>query len=116
MQCFIRKRPIFPREIKGNEFDVISCGPSQKTCTVHDARMKADMRNRTMTHYSKMTTPEEDEAAAVKLLFYKSPAAASAALKIQNMFYKSRGKSEDRATRNKRHKAEVALDFSIFKR
>jgi len=46
---------------------------------------------------------------AAKLLFYKSPAAASAALKIQNMFYKSRGKSEDRATRNKRHKAEVAL-------
>ena len=52
---------------------------------------------------------QDEEAAAAKLLFYKSDAAASAALKIQNMFYKSRGKSEDRATRNKRHKAEVAL-------
>ena len=77
VQCFIRKRPIFPREIKGNEFDVISCGPSQKTCTVHDARMKADMRNRTMTHYEfsfdrvfddDATNEEVFDASAAKLV------------------------------------------------
>merc|ERR1712166_1585060 len=65
--------------------------------------------NTSTTSSSKMTTPEEDEAAAAKHEFYQSAAASTAALKIQSMFYKSRGKSNDLATRHKRHKAEVAL-------
>jgi len=51
VQCFIRKRPIFPRELKAREFDVVSCGANRRRCTVHDARMKMDMRNRMMTHH-----------------------------------------------------------------
>ena len=51
VQCFIRKRPIFPRELKSNEFDVITCSVNKRTCTIHDARMHADMCNRFMKHH-----------------------------------------------------------------
>lgn len=51
VQCFIRKRPIFQRELKAFEFDVVTCGANRRRCTIHDARMKADMRNRLMTHH-----------------------------------------------------------------
>ena len=51
VQVFIRKRPIFPRELKASEFDVVSCGPDGRSCTVHDARMHADMRRRFVVHH-----------------------------------------------------------------
>jgi kinesin family member 2/24 len=51
VRVFIRKRPIFPRERKASEFDVVSCGADGRSCTVHDARMRADMRRRFLVHH-----------------------------------------------------------------
>lgn len=39
-----RKRPIFSRELKDGEFDVISCY-NRNRIIVHDARMHADMKH-----------------------------------------------------------------------
>ena len=46
----VRKRPIFKDEIKGSEFDVLTCIHG-KMLTVHDARMHADMRRQLMHHH-----------------------------------------------------------------
>ncbi len=49
--CCIRKRPLFEKEYKNGEFDVISCS-GKKEVIVHDARMHANMKDMLMTHYS----------------------------------------------------------------
>eukprot|EP00854_Cymbomonas_tetramitiformis_P021855 gene21855-26308_t len=49
MQVFVRKRPIFQREIHDGEFDVISCKCS--AVIIHDARMESDMRRMFMNHH-----------------------------------------------------------------
>ena len=46
----VRKRPIFKDEIKGSEFDVLTC-MHDKLITVHDARMHADMVRQLMNHH-----------------------------------------------------------------
>lgn len=46
----VRKRPIFPHEIRRGEFDVISCQPN--LVTVHDCRMHADMLHKFMRSVS----------------------------------------------------------------
>ena len=48
LQVYVRKRPIFPRELEA-EFDVITCSPT--TVTIHDARMEADMRHQFLRHH-----------------------------------------------------------------
>ena len=49
--CCIRKRPLFEKEYKNGEFDVISCS-GKKEVIVHDARMHANMKDMLMTHHS----------------------------------------------------------------
>eukprot|EP00948_MAST-09A_sp_MAST-9A-sp1_P002524 g2524.t1 len=49
VQVYVRKRPIFSHERKQLEFDVITCIGKQQI-TVHDARVQADMRTRSMCH------------------------------------------------------------------
>lgn len=48
--CCIRKRPLFEKEFKNGEFDVISCSGNE--IIVHDARMHANMKDMLMTHHS----------------------------------------------------------------
>lgn len=45
----IRKRPLFPKEINKNEFDAITVHEPHHA-TVHDARMRPDMKHMFMTH------------------------------------------------------------------
>lgn len=45
----VRKRPIFPHELKESEFDVITCLPGR--VVVHDARMHPDMVHMHMNHH-----------------------------------------------------------------
>jgi len=49
VSVFVRKRPLFPHEVKEGEFDAVT-GLSQKV-VVHDARMQADMVNRFIDHH-----------------------------------------------------------------
>ena len=46
---YVRKRPIFDRERKTKEFDVVSC--LNQFLTVHDARMEADMMTQVLHNY-----------------------------------------------------------------
>ena len=45
----VRKRPIFPHEVDGSEFDVVSCLKG-RTAVIHDTRMHADMRRMLITN------------------------------------------------------------------
>lgn len=45
----VRKRPIFPYELKEHEFDVLTCVENRKII-VHDARMHADMKRQYLEH------------------------------------------------------------------
>ena len=44
----VRKRPIFPRETRKREFDAVTVDADH--VTVHDARLKPDLRNLYMVH------------------------------------------------------------------
>ena len=47
----VRKRPIFPREVQGDEFDVAFCPESRKNIIIHDARMHSDMKRQYIDNY-----------------------------------------------------------------
>lgn len=49
VQVCVRKRPIFPHELREGEFDVITCLPGR--VVVHDARMHPDLVNMHMNHH-----------------------------------------------------------------
>ena len=49
---FVRKRPIFPHELRQSEFDVLTTSRNAKSIVVHDARMKMDMRHMKMSHHT----------------------------------------------------------------
>ncbi len=46
----VRKRPIFPRELQGGEFDIVTC-PSSKKIVIHDARMHTDMKRQFINNH-----------------------------------------------------------------
>ena len=50
IRVFVRKRPIFPHELRQSEFDVITAPRNGRSIVVHDARMAMDMRHMRMSH------------------------------------------------------------------
>ncbi|KAJ1427821.1 P-loop containing nucleoside triphosphate hydrolase protein [Ochromonadaceae sp. CCMP2298] len=50
IKVFVRKRPIFKRELDGFEFDVATC-TTPTSCVIHDARMHIDMKRQLMNHH-----------------------------------------------------------------
>jgi hypothetical protein len=50
IKVFVRKRPIFKRELEAFEFDVATCTPAKNTIVIHDARMHNDMKRQLMHH------------------------------------------------------------------
>jgi len=50
ISVYVRKRPIFDRERKSKEFDVLTCYDSSYLC-VHDARMEADMMTQVLHNH-----------------------------------------------------------------
>jgi kinesin family protein 2/24 len=57
VKVYIRKRPIFNKEISSGEFDVITCPKSADTegygkkLIIHDARIQSDMRHQFINNY-----------------------------------------------------------------
>ena len=54
MRVCVRKRPIFPHELKQGEYDVVTCLLRDETAhvVVHDARMHPDMKKMFINHHS----------------------------------------------------------------
>lgn len=47
----VRRRPIFKEEIKGFEFDVVTCIEGKRV-VIHDARMHTDMKRQFINHHA----------------------------------------------------------------
>ena len=50
LKVFVRKRPIFKREIDLGEFDVVTCF-NDRNIVIHDARMHTDMKKQFLNHH-----------------------------------------------------------------
>jgi hypothetical protein len=50
IRVYVRKRPIFKREIELGEFDVVTCFDNT-TIVIHDARMHTDMKRQMLNHH-----------------------------------------------------------------
>ena len=63
----IRRRPIFPHEMKAGEFDVVSC--DGRAIVVHDCRLRPDCRNLIINHTTFRFDRVFDESATSDMVY-----------------------------------------------